>query len=172
MAVNPEAVAWYLKRSEALLGEHHDRIESLRSRAGQLAGFSGAILALAGADADTILVNLHGVARCCSAVFLLIGSALLIAAAVTALRKTLVPRLLPDLSVDEVGNYATVRFLGEPDLWRVQLRTIRAMGESIESMTRVGDRAARAIETAQRYFFAGLFLNGAALGTLMVVVTF
>jgi hypothetical protein len=172
MAVNPEAVAWYLKRSETLLDERRERIESLRSRAGQLAGFSGAILALVGADVDTILISLHGAARGLSAISLLLGAGLLIVASVTALRKTLIPRVVPGLSSDEVANYATDRFLSEADLWRVQLRTIRGLAGSIESLTRAGDRAARAIETAHRYFFAGLFLIGLSLGTLVVVVTF
>ena len=172
MAVNPEAIAWYLKRSENVLSEYRERIESLRGRAGQLAGFSGAVLTLAGADTDTILMGLHGAARACAGVSLLVGSALLIAASVTALRGTLIPRLVPDLSAEEVANYATDRFVEEPDLWRVQLRMLRALEESIDSTSRTSDRAARAIETAQRYFFGGLSLIGGALGTLVAMVTF
>lgn len=45
---NPEAIAWYLVRSEGLLEELRKRVESLRTHGGQLAGFSGAVLALAG----------------------------------------------------------------------------------------------------------------------------
>jgi hypothetical protein len=172
MAVNPEAVAWYLQRSEALLDDHRGRIDALRHRAGQLAGFSGAILTLAGADAEAILSVLHGAARVCAGVSLLVGSAFLIAASVTALRWTLVPRLIPARPIEETGNYDTDRFIDEPDLWRVQLRTIRGVAASIRTMTRVGDQVAQAIETAQRYFFGGLSLIGAALGTLVIVVTF
>jgi hypothetical protein len=172
MAVNPAAVAWYLTKSEDLLGDHRDRVESLRERAGQLAAFSAAILTLAGADAHTILVSLNGVARSCAGICLLLGSALLIAASITALRGALAPRLGPEPSAKEVANYATERFVEEADLWRVQLRTIRTLRISIASTTLLIDRAAKAIETAQLFFFGGLSLIGGALGTLVVVVTF
>jgi len=47
---NPEAIAWYVQRAENLLDDLRDRVQSLRSRGGQLAGFSGAVIALAGAN--------------------------------------------------------------------------------------------------------------------------
>lgn len=55
MPANPEAIAWYQQRSEHLLHDHRERIDVLRTRGGQVAGFSGAVLALAGANADSIL---------------------------------------------------------------------------------------------------------------------
>lgn len=172
MAVNSDAVAWYLTRAERVLEEHRRRVESVRGRAAQLAGFSGAILTLAGVDADTILSSLHGAARGWAGICLLVGSALLIAAFVVAVRGALVSPLEPDLSAGEVANYATDRFVEESDLWRVQLRTVRAMYGSIESATRLVERATRAMKTAQRYFFGGLSLIGCALGTLVLVVAF
>ncbi|HEY2480040.1 MAG TPA: hypothetical protein VGI17_15100 [Solirubrobacterales bacterium] len=172
MAANPEAIAWYLKRSEALLDDHRERVESLRLRGGQLAGFSGAVLALAGANADTTLVALHGTARDFAGISLLFGSVLLIAASVTALNGALVPRVVPVVTAEEVANYATERFIEEHELWRVHLRTIHSLTRSIVSTTRLGDRAARAIRRAERLFFAGLSLVGIALGILVVVVTF
>jgi hypothetical protein len=171
MAPNPEAIAWYLKRSEVLLDDHRQRIESLRSRGGQLAGFSGAVLALAGANADTTLVALHGVARPCAGISLLLGSLLLIAASVTALRGALLPQFVSDLSTEEVANYATDRFVEEPDLWRVHLRSTRALLRTIESTTRLGDRSAQAVRRAELFFFAGLSLVGIALGIFVVVET-
>ncbi len=77
-----------------------------------------------------------------------------------------------DLSAKEVANYASDRFVEESDLWRVHLRTIRALVLSIESTTRLGDKAARAVRRAQRFFFTGLALVGIALGILVLVVTF
>lgn len=111
MAANPEAIAWYLKRSEDLLGEHRERVETLRSRGGQVAGFSGAVLALASTDANTILIALHGPARGCAGISLLAGALLLIGASVTALRGALLPRFVFDLSTKEVANYASDRFI-------------------------------------------------------------
>jgi hypothetical protein len=51
---------------------------------------------------------LHGLARGFAGSFLLFGSVLLIAAFATALRgAVLPPRLVSDLSAEEVANYAT-----------------------------------------------------------------
>lgn len=173
MPANPEAIAWYLKRSEGLLAEHRERIKSLRTRGGQLAGFSGAILALAGSNAEAILAALHGAARSCAGISLLIGSLLLIAASIAALLPGVsMPPVVPDLAAKEVANYVTSRFVQEPDLWRVHLRTIRALIVAIELTTRLGDKAARAVRGAERLFFAGLSLVGCALGILVVAVSF
>jgi len=103
---------------------------------------------------------------------LLIGSALLIAASVRALRWTMIPRLVSDLSVAEVTGFTADRFIEEVDLWRVQLRMIRGLARAIESTGFAADRTAQAIESAQRYFFGGLSLIGVSLGTLVVVVAF
>ena len=167
MAANPEAIAWYLKRSEGLLEDHRERVKSLRSHGRQLAGFSGAVLALAGADAHSIIAGLHGVARSSAGVSLLIGTLLLIVASVAALRGVAIPRVMSDLVAGEVANYTMDRFVCEPDLWRVHLRTIRGLVISIESTTRLGDATARAVGMAEHLFFVGLSLVGIALAILV-----
>lgn len=50
MSADPETIAWYLQRSEALLDDLRERVQVLRARGGQLAGFAGAVLAPAGAN--------------------------------------------------------------------------------------------------------------------------
>jgi hypothetical protein len=169
---NPEAIAWYVRRSEELLDELRERVQSLRLRGGQLAGFSGAVLALAGASVESVLGALHGVARGCAGVSLLIGVLLLVAALVTALRGTLLPALVSGVSAEEVSNYTSERFLHEPDLWRVHVRMIRSLLTAIELTTVEGDEAARAVRKAEYSFLTGLFSVGVSLGTLIVVVTF
>jgi hypothetical protein len=169
---NPEAIAWYLQRSEALLDDLRERVQSLRSRGGQLAGFSGAVLALAGANAEPILDALHGVSRTIAGIALLLGAILLIGAFVRALHGTLLPKLVSDISAQEVANYLTERFTHEADLWRVHVRTIRGLLISIHSTTQQGDKAAQAVKSAGRLFLAGLFLVGIALAILIGAVTF
>jgi hypothetical protein len=120
---NPEAIAWYLKRSEALLDDLRERALSQRIRGGQLAGFSGAVLALAGANVDSVLSALHGATRDFAGGLILIGVLFLVASLVTVLRGTVLP-MLSGISVEEVANYVSQRFTDEPDLWRVHLRTI------------------------------------------------
>ncbi len=169
---NPEAIAWYVRRSEDLLDDLRDRVQSLRMRGGQLAGFSGAVLALAGANVSSVLGSLDGTVRDGAGVFLLIGVLLLIASLVTALGGTLVPGLVSDISAEEVSNYASDRFTHEPELWRVHVRALGAILDAIEWTTHQGDQAAFAVRKAEYLFLTGLFSVAVALGTLIVVMTF
>jgi hypothetical protein len=147
---NHEAIAWYVQRAENLLDDLRDRVQSLRSRGGQLAGFSGAVIALAGANAESMLGAVDHAARVAIGISLLVGTIMLIAAFVTSLRGTLLPQLVSDISAKEVANYITERFTHEPDLWRVHVRTIRGLLKSIDSTTRQGDKAAQAVMWAGR----------------------
>jgi hypothetical protein len=162
---NPDAIAWYLRRSEDLLDDLRERIRLLRTRGGQLAGFSGAVLALAGANAEAVLTAFHGGARAWAGGALVIGVLLLIASLVTSLRGTPAPELAADLSAKEVANYTADRFIREPDLWRVHVRTIRGLLDEIEVVTLQSDRAARAVRKAEYLFLAGLISVGMVLGT-------
>jgi hypothetical protein len=118
MPANPDAIAWYLQCSEALLDDLRERAISLRTRGGQLAGFSGAVLALAGANVASVLDALDGIARGYAGISLLIGVVLLVASLVMALKGSLVPRLVRNVSAEEVSNYTSERFTCEPELWR------------------------------------------------------
>ena len=171
-APNPEAIAWYVKRSEDLLDDLREQVRSLRTRGGQLAGFSGAVLAIAGANVGSVLDGLHGVARVCAGIWLLVGVLSLVASLVTALLGTLLPRLGSEISADEVSRYTSERFTRETELWRVHVRTIRGMLTLIESITLQGDDAARAVRKAEYLFLAGLFSVGVALAILIAMVTF
>jgi hypothetical protein len=172
VAPNPEAIAWYVKKSEGLLNDLRARVLALRTRGGQLAGFAGAVLALAGANAESVLETLHGPARDVAGISLLVGSLCLIAALAAALRATFLPQLVSDISADEVANYTSDRFTDEPDLWRVHVRAIHGLLASIESMTRHANAAGRIVETAEYFFLSGLFTVGIAFATLIVEVTF
>jgi hypothetical protein len=170
VAPNPEAIAWYLRKSEGLLTDLRERVQSLRTRGGQLAGFSGAVLALVGANAEHVLNELQGPARDAAGASLLLGSLLLIGSLMTALRGTLLPQLVSDISAAEVANYTSDRFTHEPDLWRVHVRAIQSLLVSIESTTRYVDRAARIVEKAEYFFLSGLFTVGVAFATLILEV--
>lgn len=172
MAPNPEAIAWYVEKSEGLLGDLRSRVESLRTRGAQIAGFSGAVLALAGANVESTLAALHGPAREAAGGSLLFGSVLLIASLAVALRATLVPPAAPDVSATEVANYTSERLTHEPELWRVHVRELRGLLVSIESVTRQIDAAGRGVGRAEYFFLAGLFTVGLAFATLIAVMTF
>jgi hypothetical protein len=169
---NPEAVAWYLSRSERLLDDLRERVRALLSRCGQLAGFSGAVLALVGADATSILTTLRGGAREADGLALLIGSVALLAAFVTALRGSSVHRGISDVSAREAAGYLLPRFTREPDLWRVQLRTVKTLVTAIDATTQQVDAIDRAVAWSSRFFLTGLAAVGAALAIVVAVVTF
>jgi hypothetical protein len=137
-----------------------------------LAGFSGAVLTLAGANVGSVLGALHGGARYSAGISLLVGVLLLVASLVTALRGTLLPGFDFDVSAKEVANYLSDRFIGESDLWRVHLRAVRGVLDSIEVTSRECDESARAVERAESLFLLGLAAVGLALAILIVVVTF
>jgi hypothetical protein len=168
MAANPEAIAWYVQRSEDMLERSRQRVQSFRTRGVQLAGFSGAVLALAGANAASILGALHGAPRYGAGMALLVGSLLLVAAFMTSL----LPRPAFDPSGREIVNYVSTRFIEEPELWRVQVRTIRGLVLLIARTTNQGDEAASSINRAERLLAAGLLGVGVALVILVVTVTF
>jgi hypothetical protein len=102
---------------------------------------------------------------------LLIGVLLLVLSLVTVLRGTVMRESLTAFSAEEVANYVTERFIHEPDLWRVHLRTIFVLLDAIEATTDQGDEAARAVGKAEYSFLAGLFTVGFAFATLIAVVT-
>ena len=129
-------------------------------------------MALAGSNAEGLLHVLHGAARIGAGIALLISAACLISAFVLALRGTLLPHLVSDISAHEVANYTTERFTHESDLWRVHMRTINGLLVSITSTTRQGDKAAEAVQWAGRFFLLGLLAAGMALAVLIAVVTF
>jgi len=170
MAVNPEAVAWYLKRSEALLDDLRGQVQSLRTRGGQIAGFSGAILAIVGANSASALDSLSGVARGGAGISLVVGAASLVLSLAVALRSSLVPGFDAGTSAEDIANFASDRFTHEPDLWRVHVRTTRALLLSIEAHIRQGDRAAKATKRAEIFFLVGLFSVGVSFATVIAEV--
>lgn len=157
---NPEAIAWYVGQAEGLLNELRSRVQSLRSRGGQLAGFAAAVIAIVGGNADLILRSLNGVPRDVAGVALLLGMILLIGALATSiLGAPFRPRLVSDISAQEVANYPTEAFTHEPDLWRIHIRTIRGLLVSIEATTRTDDKAVATLRRAGFFFSPGSSLS-------------
>jgi hypothetical protein len=170
---NPEAIAWCVVQAETLLDELQTRVQSLRSRGGQLAGFAAAVVALVGGNADRILYALNGTPRSVAGVALLTGMILLVAALGSSiLGAPFRPQLVSDISAQEIANYTTERFTHEPDLWRIHIRTINGLLVSIDYATRAGDKAASTLRWAGVLFLVGLMAVAAALATLIVEVTF
>ena len=81
------------------------------------------------------------------------------------------PQAVADVSAREIANYVTERFTHEPDLWRIHVRTIAGLLESIDSTTQMVDRATATLRAAGLLFLTGLLGVAVALGILIVEVT-
>ncbi len=101
----------------------------------------------------------------------MLGVLLLVASLVTALLGTLLPRFVSEVSVAEISNYCSDRFIHEPDLWRVQVRTIRGMLTLIQLTSGRGEEVAGAVRKAEYLFLGGLFSVGISLAILISTVT-
>lgn len=161
---NSEAIAWYVEEAQRLLADQQRRAESLQTRAGQIAGFGAVLLALIGGNAATILHEARGGST--GIALLLIVAALClavsVAVAVVGVSRT---QSYAEISADEVANYLTDAFLDAPELWQVQVRSIRSLQEAIEDAQKRGNDALKSI-TVSLY----ALLIGLALAALSVVI--
>lgn len=166
MEPNPAAIAWYVQEAQRLLEDQQRHAESLRMRGGQVAGFGAAVLALIGGNAVTVLGATEGLSR------VVIGGAVLIAvlclatAVAVAIWSVIKPRPFAVLAADEIALYASERFLVEPDLWRVHLRSLQALEAITRRAQEDVNTAASAIAFSLYAFLAGLGLSLISLGTL------
>lgn len=166
MEPNPVAIAWYVEEAQRLLEDQQRRAESLRTRGGQIAGFGAAVLALIGGNTAAILGAAQGFPRIMVGAALLGAAVCLTASVAVAIWGVLKPRPFATFGPEEIGNYASDRFLSEPDLWRVHVRSLR----SLEAITRHAEEerraVARAIAVSLYAFLAGLGFTLISLGTL------
>lgn len=165
---NPEAIAWYVEEAQRLLEDQQRRAESLRTRGGQIAGFGATVLALIGGNATKLLDALDGCAHILVGVALIAAAFCLAVAVAIAIWGVLRPRVFAAISAEEIVNYTSERFLAEPDLWRVHVRSLHALGDATASAQEAGNSAAKAIEWSLRTFLAGLAFSLLAIATLLV----
>ena len=165
---NADAIAWYVEEAQRLLEDQQRRAESLKARGGQLAGFGAAVLALIGGSVATILDATEGSARVAIGLTLLLGVFFLAAAVAVAIWGVMRPWPLAALAADEIRIYASERFLEEPELWRVHVRSLRALEGLARETQRERNAAAAAIGISLYAFLAGLGFSLISLGTLIV----
>jgi hypothetical protein len=165
---NPAAIAWYVEEAQRLLEDQQRRAESLRARAGQIAGFGAAVFALIGGNAATILGATEGFGRVVAGAMLFASAVCLAVAVAVAIWGVTRPQPLGGLAADEIKVYTSGRFLAEPDLWRVHVRALRAMETSVRRAQESDDAVAVAITTSLYSFLLGLGFSLILLGTLIV----
>ena len=164
---NPEAIAWYVEEAQRLLEDQQRRAESLRTRGGQIAGFGALFSLLSAAMRQRSSVTSHGAPHTIAGLALLAAAVCLGIAVAIAISGAIRPRAYASISADEVVNYATDRFLHEPDLWRVHVRSLKALGEATESAQEAGNSAAAALVWSLWAFLAGLAFSLIAIATLL-----
>lgn len=167
MEPNPAAIAWYVEEAQRLLEDQQRRAESLKTRAGQIAGFGAAVLALTAGNASTILTSPDGSSRVIVGAALLAAALCLTTAVAVAIWGVVRPQSFATVAADEITTYASDRFLVEPDLWRVHVRSLRALEEAAREAQKDGNAAARSIMISLYAFLAGLGLSLMSLGTLI-----
>lgn len=155
---NPEAIAWYVGEAQRILENQQRRAESLRTRGGQIAGFGATVLALIGGNIMGLLDPLGGWPRAIVGIGFAAAALCLAAAVAFAIWGTLRPRAYAAISSDELQLYTTDRFLHEPDLWRIHVRSLHGLEEAAAGAQDAGNAAAKAIERSLRAFLTGLGL--------------
>lgn len=162
------AIAWYVEEAQRLLEEQQRRAELLRTRGGQIAGFGAALIALIGANVGTVLEVAAGSTRVVLGVMLLAAVICLAVAVVVAIWGVIKPQPFVSVAADEITIYASERFLTEPDLWRVHVRSLRALEEAAREAQEDGNAAAGAIMISLYALLGGLGLSLTSLATLIL----
>lgn len=99
----------------------------------------------------------------------LLAAVLCVATAVAiAIWGVVKPRPFAALAADEIKIYSSKRFLAEPDLWRVHVRSLRALEKSTREAQKDGNVAAGAIMISLHALLAGLGFSLISLGTLIL----
>jgi hypothetical protein len=80
----------------------------------------------------------------------------------------ILPRPFAAIAADEIANYTSDRFLAEPDLWRVQIRSLRALEKATRETEEGANAAAAAVKISLYGFLTGLAFSLISLGTLIL----
>jgi hypothetical protein len=164
---NSEAIAWYVEEAQRLLEEQQRRVESLRTRGGQIAGFGALFLALIGGNATRILGEAHGEAKTVIAVTLIVAALCLIVSVAVAAIGANKPGSYTTVRADEIASFLTQPFLDAPELWRVQVRSLRALEAAAANAQEGGDDALKSITVSLYAFLAGLGFAVVSVGLLI-----
>jgi hypothetical protein len=126
------------------------------------------VLALIGGNATDLLSALDGFSGAFTGVTFMAAAFSLAAAVSVAVWGVLRPKAFAAISGREVALYKSERFLTEPRLWRVHVRSLHALDDAISDAETAEDTAANAVEWVLFVFLAGLGFSLAAIAMLIV----
>jgi len=165
--VNPDTVAWAADNARELLRDESERVRALDTKAGQLAGFAGVILALLGSIApEAFRSSLGDVGVPLFAAFYLLAAALLASSILWIVFLTLKPQRFIAIAAAELGEYLEDERLLRSDPWALQIRTMRAVRDAAVWAQVAGERKADRLTVGMILFAAGLTATLGAVVTL------
>jgi hypothetical protein len=167
--INHETVAWAAENARELLREENQRIQALDGKAGQLAGFSGVILAVLGSIApDAFDGNLGTVGEplFAGAYFASVGA--LTAAILWLVFFALRPQRFIAIDATELTAYLEDERLLRAQPWALQIRTLRALRDCTSWAQRGAELKADRLTIGVIIFAVGLASALVAVVTLGV----
>jgi hypothetical protein len=167
---NPESVALLTANALAALENQQRRSESLQTRAGQIAGFAGAVIALAAPLASRTLGDLSGATRIVAATAYFFSTAALAAAVLVAVVFVLRPVSHLAIASAEVRHYLTDRRFLVQGPEEIQFRTLKSVYKALVRHESVNAKKAKSLTATSYCFLAGLVATAVLAVTLVVNV--
>jgi len=165
--INHETVAWATENARELLREENERIQALDSKAGQLAGFAGVILAVLGSiAADAFAEDLGAVGDPVFAVTYFASVGALTAAILWLVFFALKPQRFIAIDARELTAYLEDERLLRAQPWGLQIRTPRALRDCTAWAQQGAEQKANRLTTGVVIFAIGL---AAALGAVVTL---
>ena len=158
-----------LRTIESMKAEEDTRMESFRSRGGQIAGFGAVFLGLLGSLLPDGLDDLTGVPCVAGVALFLGGVALVLFSILICLFSVVRPRRRRGISPSRMlARYLSTPALLKAKPWQLELRTLRGLPDVLAWSAWLSQRTAGALYVASASLAAGLFLTASCLVILVL----
>jgi uncharacterized membrane protein YjfL (UPF0719 family) len=165
---NAETVAWNAANSLNVLGDQQRRAESLQTRAGQIAGFAGATVALGAPIARDVLGCLEGIGLIVVATAYFVGTACLALTIFCSVFFVMRPRMHYGIQASEIKRYATEEPFMTQKPAAIQIRTMKAVYKVVTRYEENNEIKANWLTRSAALFLVGLLLTIAVVATMAV----
>ncbi len=164
---NRESIAWMIGQATDHLAEQDARLESLRLRAGQLAGFAGILLGLLAALAPDGFSGLSGSAHAIAITIFIVALLLLLAAILVSLLFVVRPTRFRAISAGaRIGEFLSSKAQLTAEPWQLQLATLRAFPGNLRWHAWINRRRAAALFIAYILLASGLLASAVCVATI------
>jgi hypothetical protein len=163
----PESVEWITSSALRMLEDQQSRAESLQTRAGQIAGFAGATVALAAPLGRKVTEGSQHL-ETLGAVFYFLGSTALALTVVFSIIFVLRTFDFYALGEKEIGHYIEdPRFVTQSPA-EIQFRTLRSLRTAVGRYEEINKRKADWLNVCAVLFLAGLVLTVAVASIIVI----